>query len=696
MSYPNSSVCLSQPCIQASATLYSRLSSNFQSIDPCTNFEEMVCGGLREHSVIPAWDNRISGATIMQEINQIFLKNVLEAPYVPPSKVPDESTVSEDEKNFKKLVTAYNACLNETVIEAQGVQPLVAFVGNITEMFPIESEGYGNSTKLFGTQHHKAFSNTYSFLAQRGAFPFFQIGVTLDPYNPMYIPLVAPTTVKLLYTNENQKQAYEKIVEQTLAAVLPTNTSKLSPKTLAHNVVTLEQKLAKTAPPSEREDLLEVTTMDNATKFAPEFDFASLFAEITHLPVNRTLYPHPEFSTWLSEELRRTEMSTIQGYFIWQAVQSYATTVEAPELKGLKLLSGGETETVSERWRVCYADTETKMGWLLSKPYIDAKYTDAIDKTLNEMTTRIQNKLASNIDHIDWMTDKVKAIAKKKVEAITPKLGYPTETPNLNDAKALGEYYNTLEVSDSYFNNAVSYAKWATKSMADLIGTERKDGAFPVGSSTSALTVNAFYLAAENSITIFAGTLQQLFMDPNLPAYMNYGALGTAVGHEFTHSLDNNGRLWDEKGAYSDWWDDESEAGFNEKTQCLVKQFDGYTLEFSTGEKGQVNGTQTVSENIADAGGINTAWDAWQDKRRADPASEFDLPGLRDHFTHEQMFFVAAAQFFCTKSNDARKKIDLADVHTPPQVRVGAMMENSEGFRQAFNCPVKEPTCAIY
>lgn len=85
-----------------------------------------------------------------------------------------------------------------------------------------------------------------------------------------------------------------------------------------------------------------------------------------------------------------------------------------------------------ERWRVCYADTEKKMGWLLSKPFIDAKYTDAVDKTLREMTSRIQHKLASNIDHVEWMTDKVKAIAKQKVEAITPKLGYPTQVRSIS------------------------------------------------------------------------------------------------------------------------------------------------------------------------------------------------------------------------------------------------------------------------
>lgn len=86
--------------------------------------------------------------------------------------------------------------------------------------------------------------------------------------------------------------------------------------------------------------------MDNVTQLAPEFDFASLFVAISHSPVNRTLYPHPEYSTWLSEELSRTEKSTIQAYFMWQAIKAYSATVDGPELKALKLLTAGDTEKV--------------------------------------------------------------------------------------------------------------------------------------------------------------------------------------------------------------------------------------------------------------------------------------------------------------------------------------------------------------
>ncbi|KAI1806704.1 Metalloprotease [Daldinia bambusicola] len=698
MSYANTSVCLSQACIQASGAIYSHLSSNFQSLDPCTDFPTLVCGGLRERNVIPAWEKALSEQTMMAETNRIILKNILET----SSDTSWISPGSVDEENFNKLVTSYNACLNETAIEETGVQPLVLFLGNITESFPVISREHTNTSR-FDTADHEAFSQTYLFLARHSIFPFLTIDVALDPdHIDTYIPIVAPSDgffPSEVYENEETRSLYEKAVAEVLGNVLPTEDLRAKAVEMAQGLVQLERQIAAhPLTPNGDTKTIPVTTLDNATEAAPEFDFESVFKAISPSPINRISYNFPEYSVWLSETLAKTSKSAIQAYFIWQAIIYYEPAIKGPELEPIRQFAealNGKKSYIPERWRTCIAEAESKMGWLISKPYVEAKYTDAIKKTLEEMTTRIQNRLASNIDHIEWMTDEVKAIAKHKVQVITPKLSYPTQSPNLDDAQSLKDYYATFEVSDSYFDNAVSYSKWKAQTTASLFGTKREQGAWPP-SAGSSLTINAFYLAQENSIIITAGTLQQLLLDPELPAYMNYGALGVVLGHEFTHSLDSTGRMFDERGVFSDWWDEKSETEFNKRAECLVKQYDASNITFSDGTQVPVNGTLTLGENIADTGGINTAYDAWLDKKCQDPASDFDLPGLSDHFTREQLFYVSAAQFFCDKAGDDAKQIYLADVHSPPEVRIKNMMENSDGFRKAFNCPVKEPTCVIY
>ncbi|KAI0889720.1 Metalloprotease [Annulohypoxylon maeteangense] len=699
----NSSLCLTDACIKASSTLYSNLSPNYQNIDPCTNFEEMVCGGFRERYALSETTSSVSEQTLFTLANYVFMKNILEAPY----DTSLGTNPSVDEMNFEKLVKGYNTCLNETAITELGVQPLVTFLGNITEIFPVTTAEY-KSNKAFGPSDYESFSDAITHLFQYGMEPFFGMTATIDPFNPdTYIPVIAPTGPVIgsaVFADEESLAAYEKVVAETFANVLPTNESRSIAKELAHDVVELETKvvsISSEAVVSELFDLTNITALDNATQLAPAFNFASVLKTIIPAAVNRTSYPFPEYSASISEILANSTKRAIQGYFLWQAIVNLEDTVYAPELQALKQLidvtKGNDPSHRPERWKFCMNDVNEKMSWLLSKPFVEAKYTDAVEKTLREMTTRIQNRLARNIDNIEWMTDKVKAIAKHKVEAITQKLGYPQALPNLDDADSLRNYYCDLQVTDSYFANSLSHQKWYARKTALLVGTKRQDKAWPQPSTVSALTINAFYLATENSITIIAGTLQQLLFDPGLPAYLNYGALGTVIGHEYTHSLDNNGRRWDDRGALANWWDAESDAGFENRTQCLIQQVSGDNITLSSGTQLPVNGTLTLGENIADTGGINTAYDAWLDKRQEDPAADFDIPGLAERFTREQLFYVAAGQFFCDKASDAAMAGQLtADVHAPNAVRIKTMMENSRGFREAFKCPVREPTCVIY
>ncbi|KAI8961417.1 Metalloprotease [Daldinia sp. FL1419] len=696
--YPNSSVCLSQSCIQASAAIFSNLDSNFQNIDPCTNFEQLVCGGLRERNVIPAWELHLGEITTLTEKNGIFMRNILEAPSEPSWISPG----SIDEKNFKKLVAGYNACLNETAIAEKGVQPLVTFLGNITETFPVTTEELENPTR-FDAADYEAFSKTYLYFAQHSSFPFLTIGIDYDPADAeTYIPTIAPTTAPLsseLYENEEVRSAYEKALAQAFAGLLPTDELKAKAKELARSLVDLEQQIAAIIPvPSQEPGPIPVTTLDNATQLAPEFNLASLFKTISPSPIEKVSYNLPEYSASLSQVLANTTKPAIQAYFMRQAISGFQSAVDGPEVESLREFASklsGEKPYIPERWRTCVTEADSKTAWLLSKPYVEAKYTDAIRKTLEEMTTRIQKRLAKNIDGIEWMTDKVKAIARHKVESIYPKLGYPTAGPNLEDAQSLNGYYADYVVSDSYFNNEVSYSKWLSKSTSSLYGTKKQKGSWPSDAGSS-LTINAFYTPFDNAIIISNGILQPLLLHPEVPAYLNYGGLGFILGHEFTHSLDSTGRMYDERGVFKDWWDDESEAAFNKRAECLVKQYSSSNVTLSDGTQVPVNGTQTLGENIADTGGINTAYDAWLDKRREDPASDFDMPGLSEKFTREQLFYVSAAQFFCDKSGDAAKQVMLADAHSPSDVRIQNMMENSDGFRQAFNCPVKKPTCVIY
>ncbi|KAI1105524.1 Metalloprotease, partial [Jackrogersella minutella] len=504
--------------------------------------------------------------------------------------------------------------MNETAIAEQGVQPLITFLGNITENFPVTAAEY-KSPKPFALGDHKTFSDTYLYLVQHSISPFLELG-SFDPNSSeTYIPYIVPKGVLLSsedYEDDESRSEYENVVTQVFSSTLPTNESRSATKQLGHGLVELERKIASTVP--NITSLINTTiAWDNATQLAPEFDFTSVLAAFSSSPVNRT-----------------NPLTTENN-------------------------GGSAWKTPTRRWLGC-----------LESPTWKSSTRKAIGKALEEMTVRIQHRLATNIDQAKWMTDKVKATAKHKVEAITPKLGYPRVSSNLDDAESIKDYYVELEVTGSYFDNAVSHSQWQSKT--NLRSSARNDRKRHESQMRPRFSIS------------MPPTYHKIISLPSSPAPCNDRSWTPTFPPKACNAT--GGTRNRSKGSTT-------------RPSVSSSNTAATTPRSARASKRPVNGMQTLGENIADTGGFNTAYSAWLDKRHDDPASDFDLPGLSDTFTHETLFYVAAAQFFCEKADGSWKLTGLADGHSPDNVRIKSMMENSGGFRKAFNCPVKEPTCVI-
>jgi endothelin-converting enzyme len=213
--------------------------------------------------------------------------------------------------------------------------------------------------------------------------------------------------------------------------------------------------------------------------------------------------------------------------------------------------------------------------------------------------------------------------------------------------------------------------------------------------STTTTTVNAIWEDTENSITFPAGILQIPIFSGDLPSYVSFGAYGSAAGHELTHGFDNIGALYDERGAYREWWDNATVAKFNKKTQCFVDQYSKYSVVDQNDQRIPVDGKLTAKENIADAGGLAVSFAAWQKLEAQKPSVA--LPGL-ERFINGQLFFLAfgvALQCGKDRPEDAAERA-LTDPHSSRGVRMLGVLENSAAFKKAFGCQEKEPVCEIW
>ena len=269
---------------------------------------------------------------------------------------------------------------------------------------------------------------------------------------------------------------------------------------------------------------------------------------------------------------------------------------------------------------------------------------------VEQMVKIYQQRLAQN----DWLGEKTRAKAILKLDRLGIQVGYPDQIPALYDQLKVDEQATLLE-------NMIQLGKTAAKEMFSRWNQ-------PVDRlrwEMSAATVNAYYHPFKNIIVFPAAILQAPFYSLKQTSSENYGGIGAVIAHEISHAFDNNGALFDEYGNLNNWWTEADLAHFKQLAQKMIAEFDG--LPFA-GQK--VNGKLTVSENIADAGGLSCALAAAKEE------DDFDA----------RQFFINWARIWRMKATDQYMQLLLSiDVHSPNKLRANVQAQNQAEFYQAFN-----------
>lgn len=279
----------------------------------------------------------------------------------------------------------------------------------------------------------------------------------------------------------------------------------------------------------------------------------------------------------------------------------------------------------------------------MSRFFVERAFSKEAKDLGDQIILDIKNEFTIKLNESEWMTENVRQLAIEKVHLIRQKIGYPTQSPDITNAGELQHYYSNISISaTTYFANKLSVVRHDVRESWSQVGKPVDKDEWGM----SAQTVNAYYNPPGNEIVFPAGIMQApVFYDPSIPRYLSYGAFGAVAGHELSHAFDSSGRNYDQNGNYTDWWDKPTIEAFKTKTDCFVEQYHNYTIPTKNGRL-PINGKLTLGENIADAGGLTAAYQSW--KRRDDEKADLMLPGL-NHFTKEQIFFLAYGQTWCGK-----------------------------------------------
>jgi len=312
------------------------------------------------------------------------------------------------------------------------------------------------------------------------------------------------------------------------------------------------------------------------------------------------------------------------------------------------------------------------------------KYFDKSDKaTALEMIEDLHTVFHQMVNTSQWMQTETKKLALVKAKEMLSLIGYPDWIAN---DTALDEYYEQLELTDqdSYPKIIEKLTQWGQQRAFRKLIEPVDRSEFGVSSAV----VNAFYSSLKNAITFPAAILQAPFFDRGFPKSMNYGGIGSVIGHEITHGFDDQGSQFDGTGNLQNWWDPLTAMQFFNRTQCIVEQYGAYDVP-GTGLK--VNGRLTQGENIADNGGIKEAFKAYRRHVNKLGHEEARLPGMAA-YTHDQVFYLSYAQAWCGHSKvESVIRSVLSDPHSPVLFRVNGVVANQPEFSTAFRCPIGTP-----
>src|SRR5262245_16314040 len=403
-------------------------------------------------------------------------------------------------------------------------------------------------------------------------------------------------------------------------------------------------ELAQRAPGIDWDAFLTAAQLGNQQRFAAYH--APAIARISALVASQ---PLQAWKDWLAFHQINSHADVLPSRIDQAHFAFYGTT-----------LSG--TPQQRERAKRALDALNVHLGDAVGRAYAERYFPAAAREQVQSMVGNIKAAFAQRIQHLDWMAPETRTEALHKVETIVVGVGYPDAWRD----------YSHYEVSP-------------TNAYANAVNGERAEYAHQLAKLGHPMdrnewwmtpqTVNAVNLPVQNALNFPAAILQPPFFNPDADAAYNYGAIGAVIGHEISHSFDNNGAAFDSTGALRNWWTAADLANFRAQGEALARQYDAY--EALPGL--HLNGTLTLGENIADVAGLQAAFDAYHASLGGREAPVID--GL----TGDQRFFIAYAQTWASKMRDAALRQRIAtDGHAPGMYRA-LTVRNLDPWYQAFN-----------
>jgi putative endopeptidase len=612
------------------------LSTRDLSVKPGDDFQRYAAGKWMDETDIPADKSSNSIGSEMSDRNQEQLREIVMG-------APADS----------QLGAFYKSYMNEALLEQLDMKPLQA---DLARVDAIQNK---DQFRSFMASTVKDFGST-----------LFTLQVIPDLDNPTINSLAVGTSgmglpdrdYYLLDKYKPQRDAYRAYIERTLGLVGTADTSAN-----ADQIMAFETEIAKFS--WSQADLRDIDKLNNPmtpaqlAAYAPGVDWNRYLTESETMAPKILVADNTAIKA-LAALYAKTPLETLKTWQRFKVASQAAPYLSKrfvdSNFEFSKVLTGAKE--LRPRWRRGIDQVDGRLGELLGQTYVERYFPAQSKAMMEQLVQNLKLAAAERIKANSWMEEATKQAALKKLAKMDVMVGYPEKFRD----------YSKLEMrpDDLYGNVKRSSAFEWEYQLADLgKQVDRKKWAM------SPATVNAYNGGLENKIVFPAGILQPPLFDPTADAAVNYGAIGSVIGHEIMHGFDDQGRKIDENGAVRDWWTKADAERFKALTTELGKQYASY--EAAPGVF--INGDLTMGENIGDMSGLEVAHLAYKMSLNGKE------PPVIDGLTGDQRFFLAYAQGWRGEQRDESIKTQVAsDPHSPRRYRIIGPLRNLDAWYAAF------------
>ena len=620
-------------------------------VDPAQDFYHYANNGWMKNNPLPDDESRYGSFDQLGKETSMKVQTLLE-----------ELANSKFEKGTieQKIGDFYAIGMDSAKIEEQGLAPLKPEFDRIVSISTIEDvqnqlayfhmHGIGSIFGFFGSIDIKNSEMNIAHISQSG------LGMSDRDY----------------YLNDDprSKEIREAYIIHLEKMMILSGVSKEEAKLRAETIMEIETRLAAASFTRLENRNPHATynkkTQEEIKKLYSNFNWDNYLANIGLEYNGEINVRQPKFFDEVNKMMAEVTVEDWKAYFYWNLLNTTANYL-SNEFQEQNFDFYGKTMRGSEkmrpRWRRVLGITNGALGDAIGQKFSEKYFPAEAKERMVILVENLRPARGQRIDKLEWMSEETKLKANDKLASMNVKIGYPD----------VWEDFTNLEVGqEAFVLNVLTANRFWKEDNLNEIGkpVDKTKWFFP------AHTVNAYYAPPLNEICFPAGILQPPFFYLDGDDAINYGAIGAVIGHEMSHGFDDKGRLYDKEGNLTNWWTDDDSERFNARTQVLVDQFDAIIVIDTI----HANGELSLGENIADLGGLNISYTAFQNAQKENSQVE-----LIEGYTSDQRFFLSWARVWAQNTRD--KEIirrTKEDVHSLGINRVNGPVANMSEFHAAF------------